>query len=146
MLVIVPLDDTSHWKNTQVKRIKDNSGRVWKLWEMMAAVTAGGENEWMGGFDLVNLMQRCKTNCWAYSRKLGQAGRAREAGRARCVNDDEWGGKGEMLTGSFKSKMSSKSSEESLFQGKEYQKKKRLQQTVWGNDNENIWQTSRPVN
>lgn len=43
---------------------------------MTAAVTAGGENESMGGIDLVNLRQRRETNCVTCSPKLGQTGGA----------------------------------------------------------------------
>lgn len=38
-----------------MKRIEEHTERLWKRGEMMAAVTAGGENESMGGIDLVNL-------------------------------------------------------------------------------------------
>lgn len=46
-------------------------------------MTGGGENESMGGIDLVNLRQWCETNCVMRSPKLGQTGREREGGRER---------------------------------------------------------------
>lgn len=52
-----------------------------KRLEVTAAVTAGGENESMGGIDLVNLRQWCETNCITLSPKLGQKGRERERER-----------------------------------------------------------------
>lgn len=45
---------------------------------MTAAVTAGGENELMGGIDLVNLRHGCEVSCIIHSPKLGQTGREEE--------------------------------------------------------------------
>lgn len=41
-------------------------------------MTAGGENESMGGIDLVNSRQSSETNCIMLSPKLGQTGREEE--------------------------------------------------------------------
>lgn len=64
---------------------------------MTAAVTAGGENESMGGIDLVTSSQRCETECTTQSwvRRGETGGRRGEV----CANDDErWGRMESQLT------------------------------------------------
>lgn len=66
---------------------------VRKRAKVTAAVTAGGENESMGGIDLVNLRQRCETNCIMCRPELGQTGRQRgregERGLRMMMNEGE---------------------------------------------------------
>lgn len=57
-----------------MERIKEHGDRPWNHGGMSVTVTAGGENESMGGIDRVNLRQGRETNCLTHSRKLGQTG------------------------------------------------------------------------
>lgn len=88
-------------KYKQETKEKENNGADWRVtlenvnlgrWaEVTAAVTAGGENESMGGIDLVNLRQWCETNCIMCSPKLGQTGREREVERGVRMMMNEGG-------------------------------------------------------
>lgn len=61
-----------------MKRRRETHRKATERGVMTAAVTAGGENESMGGIDLVNSRQWSETNCIMLSPKLGQTGREEE--------------------------------------------------------------------
>ena len=113
---------------------REERKHTWKATEwgvMTAAVTAGGENESMGGIDLVNSRQWSETNCIMLSPKLGQTGREEERdleGGVRMMLIE--GGRGEMPTDFINCKMNSKPWEVHCCQRKESQT---IQRAAWRN-------------
>lgn len=65
-------------RKPKMKRRRETHWKATERGVMTAAVTAGGENESMGGIDLVNSRQWSETNCIMLSPKLGQTGREEE--------------------------------------------------------------------
>lgn len=73
-----------------MKRRKEDGDRPWNLGGMSATVTAGGENESMGGIDRVNSRQGRETNCLTHSPKARSDGMSEREGReeeGRRAND-----------------------------------------------------------